>query len=333
MAKLAIARAEDRFVRPPLPMGELLVRWDGVTASQWPHLLKRAARCNLWQSLAFANAVSATRQLQPRFGVIEVGGKAVGCVQIQEFSLLGVDAVVLQQGPLWFEEPAPLLWWRGFLDVVVRRWPRRFLRRRKFTFDLTECDGNRRLVESAGFRPAQGPGRTSIRLDLTQSDAALEADLRPEWRHRLRHAERALIRTEIDENGELLRWLTDACTKDRAWRRGDNPARGILEALAAAACADGSAFILRATGGGAALAGALFIGHGRDATYCAGWTSEAGEAAGAQHLLLWRALPLLKSKRYRRLDLGGTNAQADAGAISLKRGMGGEPYQLLPLCR
>ena len=71
----------------------------------------------------------------------------------------------------------------------------------------------------------------------------------------------------------------------------------------------------------------MFI-HGNGATYQVGWTTPYGRAMGANNLLLWEAIKILKDNDIIEFDLGGYNEETE-GIRKFKEGLGGHPVALI----
>ena len=84
---------------------------------------------------------------------------------------------------------------------------------------------------------------------------------------------------------------------------------------------------MRADLGKTAVAGMIFLIHGRAATYQVGWTSDTGRDLHAHNLMLWRAIEELRERGVRSLDLGGVNTQRSASLARFKMGLGGQVCQ------
>ena len=81
--------------------------------------------------------------------------------------------------------------------------------------------------------------------------------------------------------------------------------------------------ILQAEAQGERIAAMLFLIHGSTATYHVGWSNDAGRAANAHNLLLWRALIALQENGIATLDMGGINTRSLPGISRFKIGSGG----------
>lgn len=173
-------------------------------------------------------------------------------------------------------------------------------------------------------------GYATVMVDLTASEEQLRADLEVNWRNQLKAAEtQRLVVDKMSDKAGAYRWLIEAELKQRQDRglaglppeffdvymqARKNPALTVLG--------------LRADVGKSAVAGMVFVIHGKAATYQIGWSNEAGREARANNLLLWRAMLELKGWGIEQLDLGGVNTQRSAGLARFKMGTGGQVLRL-----
>jgi lipid II:glycine glycyltransferase (peptidoglycan interpeptide bridge formation enzyme) len=74
--------------------------------------------------------------------------------------------------------------------------------------------------------------------------------------------------------------------------------------------------------GGARLGAMLFLVTGATALYHFGVAGEAGRAANAHNLLLWRAIRALRKRGVETLDLGGLDTIDNPGIARFKLGSG-----------
>ena len=257
----------------------------------------------------------------PHFGVISIGDEEVGLVQVQEANFLGLHTIVLDRGPVWYADAVPALWWRQFFEAFVAAFPRRFGRFRRVMPELTENAIHRKLLEDVGLRLAKTEmiGHRSIWVDLSADEGARRAALHQKWRNALSQAQRSDLTVETDTRGEFSSWIVAQYAEDKARRDYPGPSPKLVSLLAEGFFSEGAALILRALKNGEPVAGVLILVHGRSATYQVGWTSEAGRAANATHLLLWSAMGELAAKGIRDFDLGGINPEQAEGVTRFKR--------------
>lgn len=170
-------------------------------------------------------------------------------------------------------------------------------------------------------------GYSSARVDLTRSTDELRRALHVKWRNALKQAEAGPLRVEAKGGRRAAAWLLERYGTLRRSRRFGGPSAEMLGAVI-----DGipkhESVLLRAFAEGEAVGGALFLQHGRNASYMIGWTDPAARALNAGTLLLWKGISTLKERGIASLDLGGIDTRNAAGIARFKLGVGGTPYTL-----
>jgi hypothetical protein len=166
-------------------------------------------------------------------------------------------------------------------------------------------------------------GYSTSWVDLSRGPGVLRARLAGKWRNALVQAERRPLEVRAGD-AEEIRWLLD---RNEAYRREvgyRGPSRAFLGRLAYHAGESFELLALLAREGGTPLAGILVVRHGASASYEVGYVSPRGRELRAKHLLLWRALGLLRDQGVRWLDLGGVATDRAPGIARSKLGLGGE---------
>lgn len=170
-------------------------------------------------------------------------------------------------------------------------------------------------------------GHSSARVDLTQPTDHVRRALHVKWRNALTQAEAGPLRIEAKGGRRAAAWLLERYGLLRRSRRFGGPSAEMLGAVI-----DGipkhETVLLRAFADGDAVGGALFLQHGRQASYVIGWTDPAARALNAGTLLLWKGMLTLKERGIESLDLGGIDTRNAAGIARFKLGTGGKPYTL-----
>lgn len=302
--------------------------WSPIGNEDWRALLMRCPRANILQSWPHAVAARMHDQMMSRRARIFDGGGEAGIMQIQDVRIGPFHVLRLHRGPLWFEGEADAVRWRGFFAAFNRSFPRRIGRWRHILPEMDAGQGARELLAEAGFRQRNSEAYRTILLDLSRPTDEIRGKLRGKWRNALNQAERAGLEAEGDAAGLTAKRFLDGYDADKGARgyRGAKPAR--LATMIASAAPANDALIFNARQNGETIAAMLFFRHGPAATYQAGWTSEAGRAARAHHLLLWRAICHLKGQGTSTLDLGGVHPRMAEGVTRFKDGLGGTPLTL-----
>ncbi len=300
-------------------MTTLRIVWNSLDLPAWEARFAQLRRANLLQSYAYAQGASQFNRQRVRWGLMSVDGREAGLVQVFEASFMGLHAVMLDRGPLWFagfDTPENIT---AFFKAFDEEFPRRFGRRRRVIPEMPQ-----EVVMPAGYRAvkAAAPYQT-IWLDLTQDEEFLRSQLKKNWRNALSKAERAALRLEWDKPQEGLAWLLAHHQAHRTMKNFQAASPAFIRTLARYFMPRGDMLVGRVFSGAEAVAGVLFFRHGGGATYQVGWSGEEGRALNAHQLLLWQGLLQLKAAGVRDLDLGGVNDQAE-GVSRFKEGLGGE---------
>lgn len=304
-------------------MTECVIEWNVLSLPAWEARFKSVRRSNLLQSYPYAQAASARNRQRVRWGLIRIDGHEAGLVQIFEAGFMGLHAVILDRGPLWFAGYGAPDHLSAFFAAFDKAFPRRFGRRRRI---IPEVAQEQALLvpyrQRAGVLPYQ-----TIWLDLSQDEESLRQGLKKNWRNALAKAERADIRIVWDHAGAALPWLLLHHEAHRTMKNFQAAAPDFIRALAAAFAPRGDMLVGQAFAGDDAVASVLFFRHGSSATYQLGWSGAAGRRVNAHQLLLWQGLMTLKEQGVLDLDLGGINDLAE-GVKAFKEGMGGESVTL-----
>ena len=316
---------------PEPDRNEMKIHWDRATGADWQALLSLIRHSTIEQALPYGEAMRR-HLFVPRHGIIQIGDETVGLVQMHEIDTLGIHCAIIERGPLWLDPDPPAEWRRLFLDLFADRTYPRLGRFRRFLPELTPGDAANHMLEAAGFEPLRRNAiqRRSIWLDLSRGEEMRFRGLRADWRQTLIGAGKIKIKIEAESSNASLGWVVaraaeSQCIGIAGW------SLGFTRALANAHFMEGTGTLFKATGAGGPIAAALFARHGDCATYLLGWGKK--EVAGALHLLMWRAMQELETQGVKALDLGAFTAKSPEEMIAFKRGMGGEPYELLPMFR
>ena len=280
---------------------ECRIDWD-CAPDVWNGLFATIRRSTLLQARGYADALCSGLGQRPRRGLVLIDGAPAGLVQIQEATVLrrALHAVILDRGPLWAEGFGGRDHLAAFFTTFCRGFPAR--------------PGRRRRILPEAHR-AQA--------------AARRARLKPKWRAGLEKAERAGVSVNWDWQGADLAAFLATYRIDKAQKGYPGPAPETLAKLCLRLAPDGGVALGQARDrDGTPVAAALFLRHGRAATFQAGWVAEAGRRAFANHLLLWDAQRALAEEGVADLDLGGVNDADAAGVKRFKEGLGGRAVTL-----
>lgn len=304
-------------------MTECIIEWNVLSLAAWEARFNSVRRSNLLQSYPYAQAASVINRQRVRWGLIRIDGQEAGLVQVFEAGFMGLHAVILDRGPLWFDgcgAPEHLV---AFFVAFDQEFPRRFGRRRRI---IPEVDHTQTMLipyqEAAGVKPYQ-----TIWVDLSQDEETLRNRLKRNWRNHLNKAARENIRIIWDHKGAGLLWLLAHNEAHRTIKNFQAASPKFIRALAGTFAPRGDMLVGQAFVGDEAVAAVLFFRHGRSATYQVGWSGEAGRRVNAHQWLLWQGMMTLKAEGVLDLDLCGINDVAE-GVKAFKEGMGGETVTL-----
>jgi hypothetical protein len=164
------------------------------------------------------------------------------------------------------------------------------------------------------------------RLDAA-SEAGLLAGMHQKWRNRLRAAERSGLRVELAPRGKWVEWAIALGERVRK-AKGFEAAPPEFVARLAELKGGRECLVAVALDKREPVAGALFLRHGRDATYYVASSTQEGRKGNAANLVLWRAALALKEAGVRALDLGTIETTRSAGLARFKLGTGATPFEL-----
>lgn len=296
----------------------------------WSGHFNPLRRSTLLQCYDYARAVAPIYGQKPRWGLIRIDGKEAGLVQMMEAKFLGLHALTIDRGPLWFSGFGGVAHIRAVFDELNHQFPRRFGRRRRVIPEITESPTVAGLLRQAGFEKT-GPQYTTLWLDLTRSEEDLRAGLKGNWRNHLNGAEKGPLSVVWDDPAGYLPWLVQTYQADQIMRGYPGPKPRIMTALGKTFAQGGQLLIGRAMLDNRAVAAILILCHGCAATYQIGWSDETGRKHGGHYRLLWSALAQLKSQGITDFDLGGINDDSATGVSAFKDGMGGTRVTLTGL--
>ncbi len=249
----------------------------------------------LSQSAAYANALRAMGQ--PVWQATTRGGHALIA------RTFGLAATI--RGPFWTDPD----------DTGARSATLRALGLR-----MIEADGDTAALKHAGFACVVTAAHVA-EWHLGTDTALRRAALHGKWRNALVRSGSAGLRTvEGPFDPVPGHWLLRGARQVATTRKYRMFPTAFVQSFVAAN--PGAARLWAAYDGKDPVAGIVVLRHGPVATYHMGWTNEAGRAANAHHLLMWRAACWLADHGTRRLDLGTLDTESTAGIARFKLGTG-----------
>lgn len=278
-------------------------------------------------------AMAELRYQRPRWGIIELDGQEAGIFQVLEtgFCANMLHTVILDRGPLWFENFGKIEHFQLFMECFRKHYPRRPGRAVRVIPEMNASPEIDVIMKHFKFRKKSAPYQT-LDIDLTLSPDNLRANLRKNWRTSLNKAEKAGLSVDWDTKGLHLDWLLKFYAFDQKTKGYKGPSVELIRALADHFVPHGQMMIGRAKNQAHhVIAAILLFSHGRGSTYQIGWNSQEGRNLGAHNLLLWQALLCLKDRGVTHFDLGGVNDTEAQNVKSFKQGMGGRLVTLAGL--
>jgi hypothetical protein len=180
-----------------------------------------------------------------------------------------------------------------------------------------------RILAGAGFHQI-APARQIAGLFIDRRPKELLRAMSPDWRSRLRAAtgaELAVHRSALPPDPR--HWIFERWDGAQpASCRGDDAALSPRVIATMTAADPGAGQLFSVTRDGRRLAAMLVLRHGAGATCAIAWTTEAGRAASAGHLCLWRAMLQLRELGVTWLDLGPADWRRDAATARFFSGAG-----------
>jgi hypothetical protein len=288
----------------------------------WESLFARVPRPHLPQSWSYGEAKRLAEGWRVVRLVLATAQGPVALCQVLGKRVLGVPVARINRGPLFLSESAEIraLVWRA----LRQRW--RFLRRGLLLIAPSAPEGETpaRELHAGGFlrRKPQAWGSSLIRLQPPLE--LIHQRLSPEWRNKLRRAQKLGVSFRVSQDRETLEWLLARHEEHMRIRDFAGPSPAFVRALFAAS--PGDCVIVQALVNGEPHAGTLLVRFGQHAEYFIAWFDEVARRAAAGNALLWQAVVTLRELGCHALDLGGYSVSDRYGQF--KRGMRGEEYRL-----
>ena len=310
----------------PEPSAE--IAWDACRKDDWNDLIDAAPAAAFEQTWMYGDGYAAASPAAVvRRAVISADGGPVALAQVFSRRIGPIVTVAqLLRGPVLLRRDAverDLATSLSLLHAALKQESRTLF---FWTPDSFESDAVAAATRTVRMRPVV-TGHSSAYVDLTRTSDDLRRALHVKWRNALTQAEAGPLRLEAKGGRRAAAWLLERYGSLRRSRRFGGPSAEMLGAVI-----DGipkhETVLLRAFADGEAVGGALFLQHGRNASYVIGWTDPAARALNAGTLLLWKGILALKERGIASLDLGGIDTRNATGIARFKLGIGGEPYTL-----
>jgi hypothetical protein len=279
-----------------------------------------------WPSLAQAWSAGEGKRAEgwqvERLQFDDDEGTAAIC-QLLVKRTLGLPLTRIEGGPLLLRERATAELQFAVLRALRRRWRFGLHGLLLLTPALLAGGDSSQLLRRAGFLQRRDSGRACLRLDLGLPLEELHRRLAPEWRNKIRRAERLGVRLRVRRDEAAIDWLLE---RHESLHRGNFTGPGPEFVRAMYRAAPGDFWLLQAMVRGQPEAGLLVGRFGKLAENFIGWFSEKARHLAAGHFLLWNGVIEMQRAGCRSLDLGGPSLSESSG--HLDRGMRGQAYQM-----
>lgn len=251
------------------------------------------------------------------------------CLVVERRLFSALDLSLIFRGPVWLKDIAAETQSAAHkaLKAFAQPWRWRFVVQMPEVLDES---APKQMLRRAGLRRVMTGFATSwVSLDAPE---IMRTHADGKWRNQLKKAEKAGLTISMGgKRDSSYAWLLDKEAGQREARAYHAVPLGLVPAYKAAAASlnvQDSVISVTALDGRDKVAGALFLCHGRSATYHIGWTSDHGRTINAQNLVLFEGLKALQARGVRHLDMGGMNTAALAGIARFKLGLGGTVAKL-----
>lgn len=316
---------KDRVILSP--SSDLQLNFTLRTVGEWRGFLQRTHKTPWTQTFQYASAVSKVAHQSTRFATLDCRGEVIGLVAIQELKLGPIHQVNITRGPLWFqghETPENL---KKFSQAFQQAFPKRLFRRIRWMPEWSLSDSESLdFIESVGFKKTSQSFET-LWVDLKPPLEQLRKNLHRKWRGHLNQAERSPLEVSADTKGTHLDYFLQAYDLFKAQKKFVAPDGRFFKHEIESALPFKDALILWARINGLPVAGIVVMKHGTSASYRVSWTTPEGRRYSAHHLLLWRALEILKKQNIEFFDLGGILPDDNDGLNIFKLGMNGTRFK------
>lgn len=188
-------------------------------------------------------------------------------------------------------------------------------------------DTERELL-NIGFKQCGRPRRSSILVNLSDSEEQLKKNLHQKWRNQLNRAEQLGLSLEIATNQAELAYFVRQYEEAQREKNYSGLSDIFLSTLGAT-CAEGSNLkVFYAVANGQKIAAILVASFFDSCHYLAGWNSVDGRKFYAHNYLLWQGLRHCKLIGFKWFDMGGIDPEKHPSITFFKRGIGGSEYAL-----
>ncbi|WP_417623731.1 lipid II:glycine glycyltransferase FemX [Paremcibacter congregatus] len=308
-------------------MTELIIDWNHMTQKEWDRHLSQAEHCSFQQAWAYGTIFNRDKVNVNRFVVYD-GLDPIGMGQVVTRRFFGfLKVALLLRAPLWLR-PVSADIKKEVLEKIRLHFPLKSFNLFAFSPDETE---SHQSYKDMGFRRVI-TGYSTVLLDINRTEDDLWQNLYGKTRTSIRKAEKSHMDIQYgDHHHYHIDWLLKHEKKQQKDKKYQGLPTKLVKSYGRNSAAGAGVFTAFALDVGMRepLAGALFLRHGRCATYHIGWNGPEGRNRNALHLLLWKTILKLKSEGVVMIDLGGINTEDGADIARFKLGFGGTPISLI----
>jgi hypothetical protein len=293
--------------------------------TRWAQLLELADRAHSVQAFSYGEAKASQRWHVSR-QLLSFAGRPIAVVQALEKHVLGIRVVTrINRGPMFLMADPPEYLVLAVYRAVRNRWGRLPFGVLLIAPALEDKPTNLTILARVGFRPRQGNGWGSSRLDLDQPIDDLFESFERNWRKAIRAAAREGVTVEVTESETDHQWMIDRHEQNMVEKGFSGHNGDFLRALRKNA---GSDYVLfKAMHNGEPVAGLVILRFGSSADSVVAWFGEAGRRLKAGNAITWGAIQEMQRRGCTRYDVGGINS--NKGFASFKSGMNGAEYYLV----
>jgi len=182
------------------------------------------------------------------------------------------------------------------------------------------------VLRSAGYLPLFKPKQVA-RLSIAGSFDDQLSKARVKWRNAVRQGLKKKLWVSHDPfNADQHGWIFAEDRKQQKKKGFRSPHPVLTRCFAQTN--SGQVMVSQMWQGSGVIAAMVFLRHGTSATYHIGWTSDAGRAARAHHVILMKATQELSKKGVSQIDLGFYDTTNAPGLAMFKRGSGADIQSL-----
>lgn len=297
--------------------------WEAISSrDEWEELFARAERPAFPQAWCYGEGKKAEGWRVERLVLRDSDGPAALC-QLLIKRPLGIPVTRINRGPVFLRDASPD-YRLEVLRSLRRRW--RFGLRGLLLIAPSLATGaeSDSLLREAGFLHRKDFGWNSSYLDLQLPLEELFRRLAPDWRTKIRRAQKLGVTLRLRRDPAALDWMLDKHIENMRARNFTGPTpefvRGVVES------SRGDFWLLQAMIQGEPEAGLLVGRFGQHSENFIAWFSETARKATAGNFLMWNSVVEMQRAGCRTLDLGGYSVADRYGHF--KRGMRGTEYRL-----